>query len=313
MDAATVSHVTRSGVHNRWARIRQKSVPYIFISPFYILFFIFFLGPTVAAFLMSFQEWTGVKSVNWIGFANYLQMFKDHVFQAAVLNTIFYVVVNTLILIPLPLLLAVALNARMTRAKGLLRTIFFSPYLTAPVAISLVFLTLFDWHYGLFNQVLKSLGLTADGINWTGSQEWVKVAVSIVLIWRWTGYNMVYFLAGLQTIPPELYEAATVDGADDPAKFFYITVPMLRPVLLFVGVVSTIGAAQIFDEPTMLTGPSQMLGSPGFSSLSLAQEIYREAFTKFNFGYAAAISVLLFIALSTISWLQFRFLRGGRI
>src|SRR5438105_2822054 len=116
----------------------------------------------------------------------------------------------------------------------------FKVQLTAPVAISLVFLTLFDWHYGLFNQTLKSLGLTAGGINWTGSQDWVKIAVSIVLLWRWTGYNMVYFLAGLQTIPPELYEAATVDGADDSAKFLYITLPMLRPVLLFIGIVSTI-------------------------------------------------------------------------
>src|SRR5258708_14097327 len=205
MNAATVRQVTPSVVHKRWARIRQKAVPYLFISPFYILFFIFFLGPTASAFVMSFQEWTGVKSANWTGFANYLQMLKDHVFQAAVSNTIFYMLINTVILIPLPLLLAVALNARMTKAKGILRTIFFSPYLTAPVAISLVFLTLFDWHYGLFNQMLKSLGLSATGIDWTGSQDWVKVAVSIVLIWRWTGYNMVYFLAGLQTIPQDLY------------------------------------------------------------------------------------------------------------
>src|SRR5258708_39866196 len=201
MNAATVRQVTPSVVHNRWARIRQKAVPYVFISPFFILFLIFFLGPTASAFVMSFQEWTGVKSANWTGFTNYLQMFKDKVFQAAVANTIFYVLINTMILIPLPLLLAVALNARMTKAKGTLRAIFFSPYLTAPVAISLVFLTLFDWHYGLFNQVLKSLGLTADGINWPGSQEWVKIAVSLGLVWRWTGYNMVYFLAGLQTIP----------------------------------------------------------------------------------------------------------------
>jgi ABC-type sugar transport system permease subunit len=261
---------------------------------------------------MSFQQWTGVNSANWTGFSNYAQMFKDRVFQASVANTLFYMVVNTLVLIPLPLLLAVALNAKMTKAKGILRAIFFSPHLTAPVAISLVFLTLFDWHYGLFNQNLKSLGLTSDGINWTGSMDWVKIAVSIVLIWRWAGYNMVYFLAGLQTIPLELYEAATVDGADGLQKFWHVTVPMLRPVLLFVGVVLTIGASQIFDEPTMLTGPSQMLGSPGFSSLSLAQEIYREGFMKFNFGYASAIAVLLFIALSTVSWLQFRFLRGGR-
>src|SRR5262249_23246819 len=123
MNAATVNHVRPSAVHNRWARIRQKAVPYLFVAPFYILFFIFFLGPTASAFVMSFQEWTGVKSANWTGFSNYLQMVKDHVFQASVSNTIFYILINTIILIPLPLLLAVALNARMTRAKGLLRTI----------------------------------------------------------------------------------------------------------------------------------------------------------------------------------------------
>ncbi|MBI1881039.1 MAG: sugar ABC transporter permease, partial [Chloroflexi bacterium] len=127
------------------------------------------------------------------------------------------------------------------------------------------------------------------------------------------GYNMVYFLAGLQAIPQELYEAATVDGAGEIQKFWYITIPMLRPVLLFVGIVSMIGASQIFDEPTMLTGPSQMLGSPGFSSLSLAQEIFREAFMNLNFGYASAIAVLLFVVLASLSWLQFRFMRGGEI
>ncbi len=310
MSSVTLTKATTS---SRWARFQRKATPYLFVSPFFILFLVFFLGPTLWALVISFQEWTGVNSTIWVGLQNYAHLLKDRVFQTSVTNTLVYMLVNTLFLIPVPLLLAVALNAKLTRAKGLLRTIFFSPYLTAPVAISLVFLTLFDWHYGLLNQVLKSIGLTVDGINWTGSIDWVKIAVCIVLVWRWTGYNMVYFLAGLQTIPEELYEAATVDGANDVQKFFSITVPMLRPVLLFVGVVSTIGASQIFDEPTMLTGPSQMLGAPGFSSLSIAQEIYREGFMNFNFGYASSISVLLFLALSTISWLQFRFLRGGRI
>ena len=149
--------------------------------------------------------------------------------------------------------------------------------------------------------------------NWTGSVEWVKIAVVIVLVWRWTGYNMVYFLAGLQTIPLELYEAASLDGAGELQKFWHITVPMLKPVLLFVGIVSTIGASQIFDEPTMLTGPSQMLGSPGFSSLSMAQEIFREGFMKFSFGYASAIAVLVFIVLGIASWFQFRVTRGGEL
>lgn len=295
----------------RWWRYRQKVTPYLFISPFYILFFIFFLGPTIFAFYISFQEWIGVGSWTFAGTANYLHLLKDRVFKTAVLNTIYYMVANALILIPLPLVLAVALNARKTYVKGILRTIFFSPYLTSPLAISLVFLTMFDWHYGLFNQILMQLGLIKEGINWVGSMEWCKIAVVIVLSWRWAGYNMVYFLAGLQTIPQELYEAAIVDGANDLQQFFFITIPLLRPVLLFVGIVSTIGASQVFDEPTMLTGPQQQLGSPGFSSLSMAQEIYREAFLKLNFGYAAAMAVLMFIALAGLSWLQFKFWRGG--
>jgi ABC-type sugar transport system permease subunit len=297
---------------SRRLRFWRNATPYVFISPFYILFFIFFLGPTLFAFYISFQNWTGVGSWTPAGFANYLKLPKDRVFVTSVLNTLYYMFANTLILIPVPLLLAIALNSRLTKARGLLRTIFFSPYLTAPVVISLVFLTMFDWHYGLFNQMLMSLGIIKEGINWTGSMDWVKVSVVIVLVWRWAGYNMVYFLAGLQTIPQDLYEAATVDGANDLQKFRYVTIPMLRPVLLFVGVVSTIGASQVFDEPTMLTGPSQMLGSPGFSSLSLAQEVYREAFMKLNFGYASAIAVLMFIVLATISWLQFKFWRGGQ-
>jgi ABC-type sugar transport system permease subunit len=312
MNSATLSSKPPAN-RLRLARVWQKATPYLFVSPFFIIYFTFFLVPTISAFLISFQEWTGVNSFTWVGLANYQHMLKDRVFQAAVANTLFYMLFNLVVLIPLPLILAVALNAKMTRAKGILRTIFFSPYLTAPVAISLVFLTLFDWHYGMFNQMLIRLGVITTGINWTGSMEWVKVAVVIVLIWRWTGYNMVYFLAGLQSIPLELYEASTVDGANGLQKFMYITLPMMRPVLLFVGIVSTIGASQVFDEPTMLTGPSQMLGSPGFSSLSIAQEIYREGFMNINFGYASAISILVFVALALFSWLQFKTLHGGKI
>ena len=296
-------------------RIRswRSIAPYVFIAPFFIVFLIFFLGPTLFAFYISLQNWTSVHSWTWVGLRNYQKLFTDRIFLASVSNSLYYIAANTLILLPLPLLLAVALNSRMTKAKPVLRAIYFSPYLTAPVAISLVFLTMFDWHYGLFNQILLSLGVVKEGINWTGSMDWVKLSVVIVLVWRWTGYNMIYFLAGLQTIPQELYEAATMDGAGEIQKFWNITLPMLRPVLLFVGIVSTIGASQIFDEPTMLTGPSQQLGSPGFSSLSLAQEIFREAFMRLNFGFASAIAVMLFIALAGLAWLQFRLMRGGKI
>ncbi|MBI1882537.1 MAG: sugar ABC transporter permease, partial [Chloroflexi bacterium] len=184
MSQATISSIsaaTRSG----GTRLRQSITPYLFVSPFFILFVVFFLGPSLFAFYMSFQEWNSIRSWTPIGLDNYQKLFTDRIFQTSVINTIYYMLANTLILIPLSLLLAVALNSRLTKAKAILRTIYFAPYLTAPVVVGLVFLTMFDWHYGLFNQVLVSLGVVEEGINWTGSTEWVKFAVVIVLVWRW--------------------------------------------------------------------------------------------------------------------------------
>jgi ABC-type sugar transport system permease subunit len=276
----------RSNLHQRgswWERHQRTLSPYLFIAPFYILFFVFFLGPVLFAILLSFQSWNGIDPMHFVGLD----------------NTAVYSGASLFVISPLSFLLAVALNAGMVRGKGLLRTIYFTPIVTSSVAIAIVFLVLYNQRSGLFNQVLSALG--SEPINWLGSRDWSKVAVLGLMTWRWMGFNAIYFLAGLQTIPVSLYEAAVVDGANQWQSFRHITIPMLRPVILFVAVIVLIGSAQIFEEPYMLTS-----GGPVDSSLSISNYLYRVGMQYLRLGYASSVGFLLFVIIFFFSWLQMR-------
>ncbi len=283
-----------------WQRNQRRLAPYFFIAPFYILFIVFFLGPGVFALYLSLHSWNGIGPLKFVGLSNFKELLTDTVFLKALRNTAFYSGTSLFVVTPISLLLAVALNARLVRFKDTLRTIYFTPIVTSSVAISIVFLVLYNQRSGLLNTVLGYLGI--DPINWLGSRQWSKLAVLGLVTWRWAGFNAIYFLAGLQTIPQTLYEAAMVDGANRWQMFWEITIPTLRPVLLFVAVIVLIGSAQIFEEPYMLTN-----GGPVDSSLSIANYLYRVGLSQYlRFGYASAIGFVMFALIFFFSWLQMR-------
>ena len=264
------------------------------------------LVPTVIALWISLHSWTGIGPMHWVGLANYANLLTDTSFQGAALNTLWYVVASIAVIVPLSLLVATALAAKGLRARDLFRVAYFVPFVLSPVVVALVFTILFDPNAGLVNSLLHAV-LGIGPVNWLGDAVWAKVTIIILMVWRYTGYLVIYFLAGLQSIPTELYEAAELDGAGVLAKFRNVTIPMLSPVTAFVAITSFVGAAQIFEEPFILTQ-----GGPGESTLSLAYFIYRAAFTREQLGYAAAASFMLFVVLFVATRLARQFFGIGR-
>jgi len=282
-----------------WEHNQRRLAPYFFIAPFYILFVVFFLGPGLFALYLAFQRWNGIDEMRFVGMGNFFDLFQDQVFLKSLVNTAVYSAASLFIISPLSLILALALNAAIVRFKDLFRPVYFTPIVTSSIAISLIFLVLYNQRSGLLNQALAVLGV--EPINWLGSQKWSKVAVLGLITWRWAGFNAIYFLAGLQTIPVSLYEAAMVDGANAWQSFWHITIPMLRPVILFVAVIVLIGSAQIFEEPYMLTN-----GGPVDSSRSIANYLYQVGLDYLRLGYASAVGFSMFAIIFFFSWLQMR-------
>src|SRR5690606_6029372 len=248
-----------------------RIAPYIFISPFFILFAVFFLFPTVFALILGFFNWRGLGQPEWFALRNYERLFRDQIFWQSVQNTIFYSGFSLFIIVPLALLEAMALNAKALRFKTLWRILYFAPIVTSTVAVAIVFRMLYNREFGIINNLLISLG--AAPVDWLGDPAWVKWAVMGVVVWRWTGLLAVYFLAGLQAIPEELHEAAAIDGANAFQRFLHVTLPSLRPVILFVSVIVLIGSMQIFDDPQVLFGAGSP-GGPANAGLSIVQYLY---------------------------------------
>ena len=289
-----------------WRRNERRLSPYLFISPFFVLFTAFLAYPIAQAFWISLHEWTGIGEMEWVGWGNYGDVLRDESFHNAAVNTTWYAAASLLLICPLALLLALALNSRRVRASDLLRTGYFIPVVLSPVVIALMFTLIFDQEFGLMNAGLRGL-LGIRPINWLGTPEWARLVIIVILVWRWTGYIMIYFLAGLQNIPRELYEAAQLDGAGPWRLFWNITLPLLRPVTAFVAVVVLIGASQIFEEPYILTN-----GGPGEATLSIANYVQREGFERLNFGFAATASFILFVLVFLVTQAQIRYFGIGR-
>ncbi|OKK14215.1 sugar ABC transporter permease [Streptomyces sp. CB02400] len=286
---------------------RQRTwAPYVFISPFYLLFGLFMLVPILVGLYLSCTEWAGLGTPQWVGLRNYRDLLSDASFWTAVGNTTLYVVFTMCVVLPASLLIAQALNARGLRGRDLFRLTYFMPVVISPIVIILVFGLFFDTEFGLLNALGQAL-FGFGGIDWLGDPEWAKVSVVILVLWRWTGYLTIFFLAGLQNVPRELYEAAAIDGAGPVSRFLNVTLPCLRPVTAFVAVTVLVSTAQIFDEPFLLTQ-----GGPGESTLSVAMFIFRAGFQRQQLGYAAAAGVLLFIAVFVLGRLAMRLLRVGR-
>ncbi|WP_181397404.1 carbohydrate ABC transporter permease [Gracilibacillus dipsosauri] len=278
--------------------ITPKTAPYFFILPALLLFLAFTVYPIIASFLLSFQTRTG-GVYTFSGLDNYIRLFSDPIFYKALGNTFILLIIQVPIMLFLALLLAVFLNSKLLNIRGFYRVSYFTPAVTSLVAASIIFILLLNSDYGLVNYILSSIGI--EKINWLTNGFWAKVSLIIVTTWRWTGYNMVILLAGLQNIPNDLYEAASMDGASPIRQFFHITIPQLKPVLLFCFVLSTIGTFQLFDEPYNLTN-----GGPNNATLTITYYLYNQGFNFFDFGYASAIAYVIVVFIAILSWLQFK-------
>lgn len=265
---------------------------------------IFSFYPMVQSLITSFQSGMGMD-LHFTGLANYRRLFSDPVFLEAVKNTFIYLIVQVPLMTVLALFIAVLLNQRTLKLKGVFRTAIFLPCVTSLVAYSVLFKSLFA-NDGLFNQLLMALNVINVPIPWLTDPFWAKVTIIISITWRWTGYNMIFYLAAMQNIDDSIYEAARLDGATGFTCFFRITAPLLKPILLFTTIMSTNGTLQLFDEVVNLTK-----GGPANATMTISQYIYNLCFKYTpNFGYASAVSWSIVIMVAVLSFLQFKV--GGK-
>jgi multiple sugar transport system permease protein len=284
----------------RLGRAEQRAA-YLFLTPALVGAVIFAYGPIVMAFLLSFSHYSMLDTPRWIGLANYAAILQDGEFWQAVLNTAYFTIVSVPLTMGLALLVAIALNQRL-RWRILARTLFYVPTISPMVAVALVWLWLYDPAYGVLNLVLRALGL--PGVLWLGSTAWAMPSVIIMSVWKGIGAVMVIYLAGLQGIPEQLYEAAKIDGASAWQRLWYVTVPQLQPATMFILITALIGAFRVFDQVYVMTQ-----GGPSNSTVTVVYEIYRNAFAYLRMGYASAEAMLLFVIILVFSLLNVRRLR----
>ncbi len=273
-----------------------------FILPSLAGVVLFLLLPVVVVLLLSFVKWNFLQPPSWAGLHNFVTMTRDdHVFHALLISA-YYVLWNIPIQTVIALGLAMLLN-RSLPGMGVYRALFVLPYMSTPVAMAVVWGWLFNAQNGMINHLLSLAGVT--GPNWLGDQATALPVIAMIATWQYAGYNMLFFLAGLQTIPPQLYEAAGIDGASAWGKFRRITLPLLNSTLLFVLVTDVIGSFQVFDQVYVLTQ-----GGPGSATNVINYQIYTTAFQNFDVGSASAMSLLLFGVILLVTFIQFRFFRN---
>jgi len=283
-------------------RLTPRMAPYVLISPFFLLFAIFGLFPLIFSLYLAFQTWeptAGLAAMEFVGFGNFAFALRDDWFWKSLGNTGWLALASGvpqhLVAIPL----AVFIHTSFKRARDGVIGAYFLPYITSTVAIAILFSSLFSTDFGLINVGLKALFGTQP-IDWLGQPENIKPAISVIVFWRYVGFNVVLYLAALQTIPKDLYEAATMDGAGRVQQFFYITLPSLKPMIFFGVTLSIIGGLQLFEEPFILTGGR---GGSDQAGMTTAIYLYRMAFDFNDIGAASAMSWLLFFLIALLTWL----------
>ncbi len=281
----------------------KKAAPYVFIFPFLLTFAVFFAYSIVSMVIMSFQKVAGVNTT-FIGLKNY-SILSNAVFQKAIRNSAFYTVVSCALMIPIPLVLASMLNSRHMRGKGMFRSMMFIPALTSVVVSGVVFRMMFGELEGSFmNQILGVFGVSP--IVWLRTPTTVWITLFLLCLWRWTGVNMMYYLSGIQQIDGVLYESAAIDGASDWQSFRYITVPLLKPTVIYVLTISIFGGMAMFSESFMLFNGNK---SPNNVATTMVGMLYRLGFEQNNIGIASAIGVIFLIIVLGLNILQL-FLNG---
>ncbi|MFV2012253.1 MULTISPECIES: carbohydrate ABC transporter permease [unclassified Micromonospora] len=283
------------------ARLDTKASPYLYIAPFFVLFAIFGAYPLGYTFWVSLHDWDLLAAEHpFVGFDNYSRLLGDGDFWNSVLNTLGIFVISTAPQLLLALWLAHLLN-RQLRARTSFRMSILIPNITSTAAVAIVFGQLFSREFGMINWALDLIGI--DAIDWRNTRFGAWVAISTMVDWRWTGYNALIFLAAMQSIPKDLYESAAIDGAPPARQFWSITVPMLRPTIVFCVIISTIGGLQLFTEPLLFnSGPNPIRGGPLRESQTMTMYMFENAFAPhFNFGYGSAIAWMLFALIVVIS------------
>ncbi|MFD0050924.1 carbohydrate ABC transporter permease [Actinomycetes bacterium NPDC127524] len=281
-------------------RTKSTIIGWSFISIASAMICLFYFYPMIQAFILSLQSGTGMN-LRFVGLENYARLFKDPTFLTTVKNTVIFLIIQVPVMILLALFLSVLLNNKTLKFKGLFRTAIFLPCVTSLVAYSVIFKYLFGQD-GIINLMLMKIALISEPIQWLTDPFWAKITIIIAITWRWTGYNMIFYLSALQNVDESIYEAAKMDGASSIQQFFKITIPMLKPIILFTSITSTIGTLQLFDEVMNITK-----GGPGNATMSISQYIYNLSFKYTpDFGYAATVSYAIVIMIVIFSIIQFR-------
>lgn len=282
---------------------------YFFLAPAVSAIFLFFFIPVIAAFFISFTDFDiytlgDFSTLRFVGLDNYLNLFKDDLFWTALKNTFYFVIVAGPLSIMISLGAALILNTKLVRFKSIFRLSYFLPVVTTLVAVAIVWRFIYHHNFGIMNYFIGFFGI--DPIDWLGDPFWAMPSIILMAVWKNFGYNMIIFIAGLQNIPEELYEAANIEGANAWQKFKSITIPMLAPTTIFISIITMIGFFQLFAEPYVMTQ-----GGPLNSTLSIVQYMYQEGFRWWNMGYSASIAFVLFFIIFIGTLIQFKVQKSG--
>ncbi len=283
--------------------ITKRNAPYFFLAPMIILFLAFMAYPIADSFRLSFFNFEG-GTYTLVGLNNYAVMLKDPIFWKSLSNTVIYLIVQVPVMVILSLILGVLVEQDFLKFRACYRIGVFLPSITALVAYAMVFKLLLNTDYGIINYVLRGAGFR--GVDWLNTVWGARFSIIMGITWRWTGYNTIIMIAGIKGIPTELYESADIDGASFWQKVMGITIPMVKPIMLFVSITSTIGTLQLFDESFILTQ-----GGPDNATITIGHYLYNTGFAFFKFGYAAALSYALLIIIGVLSVIQFKMTKGG--
>ncbi|MGQ9008972.1 carbohydrate ABC transporter permease [Bacillus stercoris] len=297
----TVHPVPSAAKQSGWRDLfySKKAAPYLFTAPFVLSFLVFFLYPIISVFIMSFQRILPGE-VSFVGLSNYKAL-NNPTFYTALWNTLEYTFWTLIVLIPVPLLLAIFLNSKLVKFRNIFKSALFIPALTSTIVAGIIFRLIFgEMETSLANSILLKLGLSPQ--NWMNNEHTGMFLMVLLASWRWMGINILYFLAGLQNVPKELYEAADIDGANTMKKFLHITLPFLKPVTVYVLTISIIGGFRMFEESYVLWQNN----SPGNIGLTLVGYLYQQGLAYNEMGYGAAIGIVLLIVILVVSLISLK-------
>lgn len=296
-------------------KAKFNSWPYIFVTPYFLVYIAFGLFPILFSFYISFMSWDGITEMRFVGLKNYIQLAQDKVFLKSLLNVAIIMIGYIPLQLICGLLLAAVIYSGHLRMKRFFQLVFFLPYITTPVAVGLIFALFFDWQSGFVNRFFIETGLWEQGVNWLGQPATARLTIIFMLFWKGFGYCMLIYLAGISSISKEIYEAASIDGAKPIQSFFHITIPLVKPVTLFLLITSVIYGFQLLEEPMLLlagwASGSPLIGGPDRCCFTPIWYLYDSTFSTHNrLGYGSSIAYGLFIIILAFSIIGIKLISG---